>query len=159
SIVTFLVERIPCAREDLEVCQCAHDVRFALEKDYFDILILDLLLPLREEPEPALKNSLELRAEIATTAAYHRPRHMLGLTAFESAAQEASDAFSKYLWTIIHFSPNDDSWQGPIEQCIRYLAKIKNENGNPKFATDLCIVSALRTPEMDAIHRIEWNWR
>jgi nucleoside phosphorylase/CheY-like chemotaxis protein len=159
KLIPFLTESNLAHRDNISICQSAHDVRAELQQNSYDLLILDLMLPLRPESEPQVANAIDLLQEIVETGEYSRPRQIVGLTAFDDAALEAQETFTNHLWTIIKFDHASDAWQGPIENCIRYLSDTREQEREVSYGTDVCVITALRNPEMDAIHRLDWNWK
>jgi nucleoside phosphorylase/CheY-like chemotaxis protein len=156
-LVDLLTNQIGLAREDVLVAQTAMEARRILRDTQIDLFILDVLLPLRAEDSPSSDTSIELLEELAEEGLYLRPSYVLGLTAYPEAVEKAGPHFRERLWTIIQFDQSSNEWAKPISNCIDYI-----RNGQRHLAqaykTDLCIVTALASPEMEAVHRLPWDW-
>ena len=72
---------------------------------------------------------------------------------------EVGAAFIRRTWTIIKFSFDSEEWKQQIEACVKYIKSIPQSARKPNYETDLCIVTALVTPELDAVIRLPWRWQ
>lgn len=162
---TLIMELITLgiSRDSIIISGCSTKAASILQDTYFDLLILDLLLPLWPESEPDLRNSLDLLFEIHNSEKLHRPGRIIGITADNEIANQNRDQFSDYAWTIINYSEKSDSWIRRIENCVKYIL---GENANPStdnqqkksLRIDLAIICALRHPELDEVLKLPWNW-
>lgn len=120
----------------------------------FDLLILDLCLPERFGGDPHPDNSLHFIEAIERTKRIVKPFHIIGLTAFENLRQEYLPSFEEHLWILVHYESNSNSWERQIRRKIEYLINSKQEIAQPQnqpYGTELCIVTALRDPELSAV--------
>jgi nucleoside phosphorylase len=145
-------------RDDVLVAQNAMEARRLLSEYQIDLLILDVVLPLRPEDAPSVETSVELLQDIVEGDLYKRPDFILGLTAYEDAADAAGPQFSENLWTVVQFDDSTNSWMQPIRNCVEYIRKRKQQPIERSHLVDLCIVTALDDPEMRAILRLPWEW-
>lgn len=158
KVINHVVGKCEINREDIHVAQSAQTARAILRKETFDLMILDLALPLRPENDPSLSTSMELLKELVERDIYRKPKQIVGLTAYEDLKEVADPHFKERLWTIILYDETSDDWLVSIEQCIRYICDAFNQAQLPSYQCDLCIITALQSPEMDAIHKLPWNW-
>lgn len=113
------------------------------------------MLPWREE-DPSAEGSRRLLDSILYDEDINRPRQIVGLTADETAVQEAGVEFAAHTWAVLRFDETSTNWMEAVASSIRYMAL--QETTAPAFATDLLVLTALRDPEMTAVHRLPWNW-
>jgi len=127
----------------------------------YDLLILDLCLPNRYGDDPRAENSLEFINTIERTRRIVKPFHIIGLTAFQNLRDEYLPAFEEHLWILVHYNANSNSWEKQIRRKIEYLVNSKQEIAQPQnqlYGTELCIITALRQPELDAVlHLASWS--
>ncbi|MDP3859335.1 MAG: hypothetical protein Q8Q73_16395 [Stagnimonas sp.] len=146
------------SREDISVARSAVAAIQLLEATKFDIAIIDLMLPNRDEDEEKLETSLRLIDFIANNESVIKPEHLVGFTAYSEAELAARPAFTKSLWTIIRFDASSTEWQEQVQRLVSYVSKCKEASGRPEYGVDLCVVTALQAPEMDSIHKLAWSW-
>jgi len=156
NLVAFISDECGVAREDIDVVQNAQEARRRLRDASYDILILDILLPRRPEDEPTAATSIELLEELSVSSRYRRPRYVIGMTAYGDALANAGPRFAERAWTVVSYNEVTTEWQGPIQNCIRYVEETPRERVE-EFDYDLCVVTALQS-EMDEVYRLSWNW-
>jgi nucleoside phosphorylase len=157
KVINLLEGECKLPRDNLVVVQTATDARRALRATKFDLLILDVLLPLRAEDAPTIETSIELLQEIVEEDLYIRPSHIVGLTAYPEVAVEAGAHFREWLWTLIQFDQSTNDWAKPIRNCVDYIRR-SSQQKQAEYETDVCVITALADPEMSAIHQLSWEW-
>lgn len=146
-----------CRREDIDVETNGMAARQALARQFYDLLILDVLLPQRAEDDPDPKSAVAILTEIAETSRLKKPRHIIGLTAYEEAEREVARDFEQRAWVLIRTSEDSDSWLETIESAARYIEEHEGQAADPSFDVDVVVITALRS-EMDAVKRLPWEW-
>ncbi len=144
-------------RSDIEIVGCAQQARDQLEKVAYDLLILDLLLPLWPEGEADTQHSLALLFELQETDELHRPKRIIGITADIEVAKKAGPEFELRTWTLIKYSPDNDEWMNNIGNSVEYMIK-GSKRISPDYGVDLIIVCALGNPELEEVLKLPWNW-
>lgn len=138
--------------------QTVDDAKSQLRQVSFDLLILDVLLPNRAGDNPAHTGTVALLEELATRKTLKKPRHILGLTAYDEAIRDAGPAFVSQTWAVVRFSFESDEWRGQLAASVRYILAEAQQDRSESYGTDLCLITALRTPELDAVLRLPWSW-
>lgn len=154
------LEDLGVHRNMIDIVPCAEDARERLNKNQYDLLILDILIPLWPESDPGIQHSLDLLMEIHEGDALHRPRRILGITADRNVAGEAAATFEFQTWTVVEFSESNDEWVNRAVNCVKYiLDELKTiETQRPAHKVDLAIICALATPELEEVLKLPWNW-
>lgn len=145
-------------RNDIHIVTCANDARQRLESTHYELLILDLLLPLWPEGDPGIPHSLALLMEIEETDTLYKPDRILGITADKLAAGEAAESFAKGTWSIIEYSESNDEWINKIKNCVEYILKTIEDTPTTGYITDLAVICALEKPEFEELLKLPWNW-
>jgi nucleoside phosphorylase/CheY-like chemotaxis protein len=158
-LVALLVDQLEIPRDDLHVAHTVADARRELAAQEFDLLILDILLPTRPGDQLSSQGAVSLLEELSSRRTLRKPRYILGLTAYDEAILEVGAAFIRRTWTIIKFTFESEEWKQQIEACVKYIRSIPENARKPNYETDLCIVTALVTPELDAVIRLPWRWQ
>jgi len=158
-VLALLVDELEIPRDDLHVAHTVADARRELAEREFDLLILDVLLPARPGDQLSSQGTVSLLEELSSLRTLRKPRYILGLTAYEETILEVGTAFIRRTWTIIKFGFDSEEWKQQIEACVKYIRSIPQSARKPNYETDLCIVTALLTPELDAVIRLPWRWQ
>lgn len=158
--LTDALSQIDVDRNAVDIVCCAQDAREKLETERYDLLILDVLIPLRPEGEPDTRHSLDLLLELHEGDVLNRPSHILGITADKKLVGEAANYFEERTWTVVEYSESNDEWVNRAINCVRYIQneKVKNSSGKMSYNVDLAIICALEKPEKEEVLRLPWNW-
>jgi nucleoside phosphorylase len=130
-----------------------------LREKAYDLVVVDIALPLRIGEEPQPNGGLLLLQEVLSRAAYKRPRHFIGLTALREVYESAVAQFGNELWSVIFYERSSQTWLEQLQAKARHI--VASESAQAKsaaYACDLCIVTALQDPELDAVLRLNWGW-
>ncbi|WP_296211419.1 hypothetical protein [Psychrobacter sp. UBA3480] len=121
----------------------------------YDLMILDLNLPLNFDSTPDLDTTLKFVKEINNQDnIYNLPRVSIGLTAYDELEIVAKQQFQRCAWTIIKYSDTEDSWKQTLSDILSYTEYLK-----PINTVDVCIVTALYDPEATTFMKyIDWEW-
>ncbi|QNW91636.1 hypothetical protein IC799_01085 [Acinetobacter seifertii] len=140
----------------VEYCLTINDAKKYLNNNKdVDLMILDLNMRLSFDTEPDLKYTLQFINDIVKIDKYNLPKHIVGLTAFEDCELKARSEFQKKLWTILNYSEVNNEWAESIRHIVKYIV----ENKTDLKKIDMCIVTALRSPEAEAIRKyVKWEW-
>lgn len=120
-----------------------HSAVRRLSNSNFDIVILDLLLPLGAGA-PSLDNSRALIALMMAEELFPAP-HIIGLTEHVSAAEGEKKYYAENMFSLELFEWDAYAWADRIAAKINYLEKSKRaavSYANNSYETDLLIVSA-----------------
>ena len=108
-----------------DVCQDIVSAKRYLSKGHYDLLILDLNLPIRAGDDPKPSNGINFLDEISRGNRLAKPFHIIGLTAFEELKQEFTSRFNDDLWALIRFENSNTKWERQIVNKIEYLIQSK----------------------------------
>ena len=158
KLIRYLMESCDIQRDDIIFVQCSKQARQELKNTYFNLLILDVVLPFMPEDDPHESVSVELLEEIHVQGNLIKPRQIIGLTAYDNLSEAVTEKFTNALWTIIKYDQTCDDWLLRVKKCILYISNCINEVQNINYKIDLCVVVALHDPELQAILNLDWNW-
>jgi len=147
-------------RENIDIAASSSAARECLGRTQYDLLILDILLPLWPEGEPTAQNSLDLLVELHEGDDHYPPGHIVGITADSSVAEGAAAQFADGTWTIVQYSESNDEWVNRIVNCVRYLLNEGRQVGGrvSENRIDLAVICALEQPELEEVLRLPWCW-
>lgn len=148
-----------CALENIDKARDAQEAKLLLRANTYDLMILDIALPESSDKDPTPNGGIELFEEILERDIYFTPREVVGLTAFADYKAQASHCLDAELWTTLEYNPADESWLIPLSRKIKHIIKSKNtQQSDQSYETDICILTALKRPELSAILNLPWNW-
>lgn len=141
----------------LQIASSGLEARERLSTTKFDLLVLDIKLPLRPGDEPDRRGGFSLLTEITLSDRFIRPGHVVALTGYDELRQEFDSKFNNGQWSVDTYDPADAGWRERLKAKATYLEKVALQSGKT-YETDLCIVVALASPELDAVRSLPWNW-
>jgi nucleoside phosphorylase/CheY-like chemotaxis protein len=155
-IIEHLLQRSNIARDDIHTATSGQDARHLLGRYHYDLLVIDLVLRRRPESAPEAQTSLDLLVELTETEKLHRPRQIIGITAYVEAEQTAINEFERYAWRVLSTDDVGNNYLQVLGSSVRYLIGREADPTPTPSSVDLLVVSALET-EMAAFKR-GWEW-
>ena len=145
---------------DIHFCSCVKDAREKLAKEYYDLLVLDLLVPYEcYEIADNSRHTISLLMALQHGSDLKKPGHIIGITSDKDEAIKSASRFETYTWMLIEYSPINLSWMTTLLNYIRYLLETSSTpNVSSKDSVDVVIVCALKSPEFEALMQLPWHW-
>ena len=149
---------------DANYISVAIDIKAAkklLLNNNFDLLILDLVLPLEQGDTPTPDKGVGFLKDIHTNPNLNPPVHIIGLTEFAEFKSKFDNNFNSNLWHLVNYQAGEVNWKSQLKNLISHLLSIrinyseKVQNDN-KF--DIAILTALNQPEFDKILELASSW-
>ena len=135
------------------------DARKLLAEVQFDLLILDIALPMRADDKPDRRGGIRLLEEIVAGSRLRLPLSVVGLTGFEDLYHEFGHQFHSRLWTLDRYDASDTGWLDRLRAKVSYVVARARQGGADTYQTDICVVTALRSPELTALRKLPWEWK
>lgn len=132
-----------------------------LSEKHFDLLILDLGLPMRDGDDASPENGINFLDEINKNRRLIKPFHIIGFSEVDDYIDRFKRSFEDELWALIKYDVSSTNWERQIKNKINYLIRSKLDLQNPNnfgFQYDVAIITALRTPELDSVLNLNANW-
>lgn len=129
-------------------------------QDHFNIMILDLHLPERFSEAAIESKGFDFVLEIRKTRRLKVPDHILGLTEHTEVHLKYKSIFDENLISLVQYDPASISWESKIRTKIEELQQ--SSIGLPLVNTqryDIAFVNALRSPELDAVLELDYQWQ
>ena len=159
-LVPRLIEECGIVDRDITFAYDAAQGRRELAAKYFDLLILDLLLPADGMGDPELRHSIDMLGDIVTGGNLQKPGRILGVTRDKHAFEAADPVFDDHLWHVIEVDDTSDEWIERVVNCVRYEKEVSEQDSeDSRYKCDIAVIAALASPELDALHALEWNWQ
>lgn len=136
----------------------AHAARLELRAKKFELLLIDLNLPDVLGAAPTIQGGIQLFDMVLMDDQIHMPSEIAFISAKDDAVVEAQSQCIKRGVSLIQFRPSDDSWTDAVTgRCI--LAERRSTTASRVRPMDVAIVTALRSPELEAILALPYGWK
>jgi nucleoside phosphorylase len=131
-----------------------------LKANKVDLMILDVVLPLRTGDLPSAERGLSFLNELVNRVGMKAPRALVGITEREEIWTKAEDHFRFHLFGLVKYRIGDPTWQEQLETYIRFLIRSWGlDQAQESYSTDLAIITAMARPELLEVLNIPWSWR
>jgi len=104
-----------------------------LQESYYDLVILDLLLP-AADGTPSQDSSRALIRQVTNGTGLLPPMHIIGLTAYEAVADQERVYFDQHLLSLEFYSPVHTKWADKITSKIIYL--MQSQHASMRFQAE-----------------------
>lgn len=130
----------------------------ALREKTYDLVLLDLLLPLSDYGGPSRNGGLTLLEILHTDPSMLHPRYVVGITSFEEIADEQRSDFEAKTWCIVRYDPSGSDWVEQLNAVLSYIDRTKIQESQTDYLTDVFFITALRKPEFAAVLQLPITW-
>lgn len=153
-----------CLVEDsnIDEARSLNSGRKKLSENYYDLLILDLVLPINDGEEITPGKSEAFINELYTFGRLKKPNFVIGLSQYETKVLDNTQNFEDKLWKLIHYDLSSSDWEHLLLSAVniilstksQILESIKNRN---KF--DFGIICALSEEfeQMKIASGLKWD--
>jgi len=139
----------------VEECSSINSAKALFLKTQYDLVVLDIQLPMRDKEEPRKDGGIELLTELHARTIYHKPICIVGLTEYSDILSQVAPHFEDTLWSVILFDASSEAWSERLVKKLEYLLAQKEYlGGRERFLYDLGIIVALHSPELDSLIKI-----
>lgn len=161
KILEILKDQI---KREMFVATLKTDIKAAksiLYDEKFDLIILDLVLPIDEEDTmPNAENGIQFLENIYENPSINKPIHIIGLTQFAELKPQYEQIFHKNLNHLINYQEEESQWKSELSNFVWRLIEKENEfikNRTATFDYDVAVISALDM-ELAAFKRLISDW-
>lgn len=120
----------------------------------FDLVLLDVLLPMRAASPPSEDASIWFVREVQRKANSADFPLIVGTTQYAESFAKVQETFRHHLWSVVLVTSEDSRWRAQISYAARF-ARSKQARASLSSAlpgnVDVALVTALRIPEYEAV--------
>jgi nucleoside phosphorylase/CheY-like chemotaxis protein len=143
---------------DITGCETIHDARRALEKSNFDVVVLDLHIPMVSGGRARIDGGVDFLRELHRGTRYQVPQHIIALSRFDDALAFQGDVDLSGVSAWIKYEESGD-WRRRLAQKLRFYVSVsKAAEDHPGYEVDLAIVCALEA-ELAPVLDLPWAWK
>lgn len=163
SILSVIVNNCSIPAENIDIAKSINSSRKLLCKNDYDLLVLDLVLPLNDDEEPDSEESPKFIDEIYTNEQINIPNQIIGLTEHKEDYPELKIRFEDKVWSLLKYEQSKNDWKTKLQNKILHLRKNKEsilKSVLEKNKFDIGIICALPeefTQLREAFDKVEWR--
>ncbi len=157
NIKQIILDNSNIKESDLQIVSSVKEAKKLLYEHYYDLLILDLVLPIETGLEASAKNGVQFLEDIHSSPMIKPPIHIVGLSGFSDMVTKYHEQFSKKLWNLIDYQADSTAWHDQLKVIIFHLVKTRQrfiQSSVKKHSYDVAIITALPQPEFEAVLRL-----
>jgi CheY-like chemotaxis protein len=121
---------------------CVKDARKLLYKEYFDLMILDLVLPVEVGGDSSPDNGVGFLGELAVNPSIKLPIHVVGISGFRDEVLRFNKDFSSRLWNLLDYDESSNNWQDQLQSIIFHLVRTRQQFISASFTNQSDIIIA-----------------
>jgi CheY-like chemotaxis protein len=108
--------------EKLQIVQavCADDVAGFLAADYYDALVLDIVIPKRSNEAPSASNGSTLVRNICRSGRLQKPERIIGLTGYLDDIQQYRGELAEFGVAVIEAKAYSTGWESAVLENLEY---------------------------------------
>lgn len=147
SIQKVLFDGCGLTPYDIVVEKSVSSGRRAITNEFFDLVLLDLVLPMFDNEEPIEGGGLSfIRDIMSADGRVKLPTQIIGLTEKEGAYNKEKEEFETLLFSIIRCKQGDVEWMNQVKQAVNFSIRCKEailSNLKNRTRYDIGIICAL----------------
>lgn len=154
--IANLLDQIPGCRFEL-----APDIVSARKhlQEQFNLMIVDMNLPERYSDHPKESAGMDFILEVKKTRRLKLPEHIIGLTAITTLHEKYKDLLNEKFVSLIKYEATGSGWQTTIQSKVEEVVlQERNAAATKSYEYDVAIITALLTPELEAVLKLGYNW-
>ena len=133
---------------DLEIQQAQTIVHGTelMQQQQFDLLILDMVMPIRENEDESHTAGADYLTSIYENQSIKKPLQIIGITEYQEEFTQQQQQFRDRLWHLLFYSRKDRRWEKDLERKVLQLYQLKTELCNRIQSAnkyDVAIICAL----------------
>jgi nucleoside phosphorylase len=126
---------------------------------FFDLMIVDLLVPNIYGDDPNPEASINLLRELKIAPDMNMPNHIIGITAYKEEHSDYEKFFNDENRFLLNYSLSSEEWKEQLKNEIQNINLANKSNGDSRYEYDLAIICALKDPEFEAVKKLSNEWK
>ncbi len=128
KIKSVLMERCLLNEDEIELAESINSGRRKLAANVYDLLILDLVMPINDGEEvEAEGNSENFIDELKRVGRLHKPVYIIALSQYEDKIAQHKQEYEKKLWKLIHYDLKETDWEDVLQEAVDTIIETKKQ--------------------------------
>ncbi|MQU24326.1 response regulator [Pseudomonas helleri] len=103
--------------ENITVVDNTTEARFLISRNYYDVLLLDVVLPKRKKDKALWSNGIELLRYISASTRVKTPEKIVGITAYSEDISSFKDKFEEHCLNVVEVKLGTTEWIPKLGGC------------------------------------------
>ncbi|MBH3454190.1 response regulator [Pseudomonas monteilii] len=131
--------------EIITVAGNVDEAKAFLKRVYYDILILDVVLPRRHKSDASAENGLALLGQISRSTIMKKPGKIIGITAYEEDIKRYREEFENNCAVVIEAKSNQSEWRAKIVAQLTYSISSRISRTAQDFSATVLTIHGIQT--------------
>lgn len=119
--------------------------RGLITRNYYDVLLLDVVLPKRSDEKAQWINGIDLLKYVTSSSRVRKPEKIIGITAYSDDIASFRDKFEEFCLSVIEVKGNDAEWQKRLSVAFSYTQGSKIARAHIQGNLSAITVHGIRT--------------
>lgn len=111
--------------ENITVVDNTTEARFLISRNYYDVLLLDVVLPKRKQDKALWSNGIELLRYISASNRVKTPEKIVGITAYSEDISSFKDKFEEHCLNVVEVKLGTTEWIPKLSKAFSYIQSSK----------------------------------
>lgn len=148
--------------DKIEVARSLNSGRQKLSNNFYDLLLLDLVLPVDDDDPIEPGKSENFIDELYRIGRLKKPIYVIGLSQYEDKVAANTAKYENKLWKLIHYNLKKDDWEQILQNAVESIMSTKEQllaNLQNKNKYDVGVICALSEEfeQMKIASGLEWR--
>ena len=128
KIRSVLTGRCMVDEADIDWAGSINSGRRKLAANVYDLLILDLVMPINDGEEVGAEgNSENFIDELKRVGRLHKPVYIIALTQYKEKIEKHRQEYEKKLWKLIHYDLRQTDWEDVLQEAVDTIVTTKEQ--------------------------------
>jgi len=137
--------KLGIANENIQTTDNTSAARALLTRNYFDVLLLDVVVPKRHKEQARWMHGIELLSYVASSARARKPEKIIGITAHTEDISAFRGEFENHCLSVIEIKDNAGEWQARLSSAFNYTRSSKIARTHAQDDLEAITVHGIRT--------------
>jgi CheY-like chemotaxis protein len=143
-LVAFLSNSDIAKSLNVVVAGCADEVVRLLTTDYYDALVLDIVIPKRANENPLAYNGSQLLTQICRGRRLQKPERLIAITGYLDDIQEYRKSFADFGVAVVEAKDFQGGWEQVVLDSMSYTVESQTFRSLPR-SLNVVTVHGIRT--------------
>lgn len=126
-IRSVLTKKCLVDNKDIDEARSLNSGRVKLAANFYDLLLLDLILPVGDNEDIEPGKSENFINELYTFGRLKKPIYVIGLSQYEEKVEHNQHIFENKLWKLIHYNLAKDDWEQLLQNAVDSILSTKEQ--------------------------------
>ena len=128
KIKSVLTGKCMLHESEITVAKSINSGRRMLSADSYDLLILDLVMPVNDGEEVGAEGQSEgFIDELSRVGRLNKPIYIIALTQYKEKIEENRQTYAKKLWKLIHYDLKQTEWEDVLQDAVDTIIETKRK--------------------------------